>query len=297
MNKTEITVDTPARVLQRTRGFGHGPITRLMSPSDLGKLLKPFVFLDLFTAGKSAINAMSNMPVHPHSGIATVTVFTQGHMIYQYPSGETGQIGYGGTEWMMAGSGVWHGKEMVPGDVDALQGFQLWLALPPELENSAPNGHFFEATEMAHAGPAHVILGHYQGVQSPLPAPEGINYLLVTLALGETWTYAPPSNHGPAWLALATGELLTSEPIRAGEMVVFEAADAPVSFKATSTDGAVFVIGSAVSHPYPLHLGNYSVHTSAAALQAGERQIALLGEKMRTEGNQKTSAGTTPVYQ
>jgi len=80
-------------------------------------------------------------------------------------------------------------------------------------------------------------------------------------------------------------------------MVVFEAADAPVSLKATSTDGAVFVIGSAVTHPYPLHLGNYSVHTSAAALQAGERQISLLGEKMLTEGNQKTSAGTTPVYQ
>jgi len=26
----------------------HGPITRLMSPSDFGEILKPFVFLDLF---------------------------------------------------------------------------------------------------------------------------------------------------------------------------------------------------------------------------------------------------------
>ncbi|QNM58911.1 hypothetical protein XHV734_0045 [Xanthomonas hortorum pv. vitians] len=33
----------------RTRGTTRGPITRLMSPGDLGQLVKPFVFLDLFT--------------------------------------------------------------------------------------------------------------------------------------------------------------------------------------------------------------------------------------------------------
>jgi len=35
-------------IVQRTRGRTHGPATRLMSPSDLGEILKPFVFLDLF---------------------------------------------------------------------------------------------------------------------------------------------------------------------------------------------------------------------------------------------------------
>jgi hypothetical protein len=36
------------RVSARSRGRAHGPVTRLMSPSDLGQTLKPFVFLDLF---------------------------------------------------------------------------------------------------------------------------------------------------------------------------------------------------------------------------------------------------------
>ncbi len=40
----------PPRIIGRTRGRRHGPITRLMSPGDLGELLKPFVFLDLFDA-------------------------------------------------------------------------------------------------------------------------------------------------------------------------------------------------------------------------------------------------------
>ena len=42
-------VATEARaIVHRTRGSTHGPITRLVSPGDLGELLKPFVFLDLF---------------------------------------------------------------------------------------------------------------------------------------------------------------------------------------------------------------------------------------------------------
>ena len=42
-------------IVQRTRGYRHGPITRLMSPSDLGEQLKPVVFLDLFEADMRAL--------------------------------------------------------------------------------------------------------------------------------------------------------------------------------------------------------------------------------------------------
>jgi redox-sensitive bicupin YhaK (pirin superfamily) len=67
------------RIVHRTRGQEHGPIVRLMSPSDLGEELKPFVFLDLFEADMRAL--AGSMPVHPHSGIATVTVFADGDVI------------------------------------------------------------------------------------------------------------------------------------------------------------------------------------------------------------------------
>src|SRR3954465_4011244 len=87
-------------IVHRTRGHGHGPITRLMSPSDLGQVLKPFVFLDIFEMGGGAGGAM---PLHPHSGIATVTVFTQGRMRFDDPAAGSGTIDYGGVEWMRAG--------------------------------------------------------------------------------------------------------------------------------------------------------------------------------------------------
>ena len=57
-------------IVRRTRGRTHGPVTRLMSPSDFGEILKPFVFLDLFDHEGAPFNG----PLHPHSGIATLTM-------------------------------------------------------------------------------------------------------------------------------------------------------------------------------------------------------------------------------
>ena len=71
------------RIVHRTRGQGTGPIARLMSPSDLGEHLKPFVFLDLFEADMRGL--AGSMPVHPHSGIATVTVVTDGDVTFDDP--------------------------------------------------------------------------------------------------------------------------------------------------------------------------------------------------------------------
>lgn len=122
------------RIAEHTRGSSaHGPIIRLMSPSDLGQMLKPFVFLDFFDASGKAIHAMSDMPLHPHSGIATVTVFTQGKVHYNDPASGQGTFGYGGVEWMRAGNGVWHGKELSAGDVPEYRDSSCGLLCPRNL--------------------------------------------------------------------------------------------------------------------------------------------------------------------
>jgi redox-sensitive bicupin YhaK (pirin superfamily) len=267
-----------------------------MSPSDLGQLLKPFVFLDLFDADRATIQGMRDMPLHPHSGVATVTVIVEGAMRYSDPAIGSGTLGYGGVEWMRAGGGVWHGKELSGEDVPRILGFQLWLSLPAELENSEPVSRYIEARDMVSAGPAHVIVGSHQGLQSPVPAPDGVNYLVVTLRPGERWTYTPPAGHTVGWLALAKGSLDAGSPVEAGEMIIFEPGEAPIELAASGGDDAVFVLGSAVPHPYPLHLGYYSVHTSAQALAAGERRIAELGSAMQKAGDRRTASGTIAVF-
>jgi redox-sensitive bicupin YhaK (pirin superfamily) len=111
----------------RTRGHSHGPITRLVSPSDVGELIKPFVFLDAFDL---LPGQASGLGFHPHSGIATLTLVLEGSVSYEETTGVSGVLGPGSIEWMRAGRGVWHAG--APTGEKRTNGFQLWLALPPE---------------------------------------------------------------------------------------------------------------------------------------------------------------------
>ncbi len=282
------------KIVHLTRGYGHGPIVRLMSPSDLGEQLKPFVFLDLFEADMRDL--AGSMPVHPHSGIATVTVFTDGDVTFDDPQAGHGTIGYGGVEWVRAGRGVWHGKELSAGTSPTVRGFQLWVALRPDQEHAEPEAQYIGAEQMPSVGPARVVVGAYQGTTSPVRAPGAINYLLVTLKPGERWTYEPPSGHVTGWVAIAKGALTTGERLSTGELAIFEKGERPIMFEGADSVSATFVLGSAVPHPYPLHLGPYSVHTSAEALAAGERHIRELRQRLDATGDRRTASGSTPVF-
>ncbi len=265
------------RVTYRTRGHSHGPITRLVSPSDVGELIKPFVFLDYFEIDPK------NMPpigFHPHSGIATVTVVLEGQISYEETSGTKGIIDPGGVEWMRASGGVWH-TGGVAGSARA-KGFQLWVALPPEMENIASEARYLGREHFQSHGPARVILGRLGEAASKVPAPTTMNYLDVALAKGEKWRYDPPDKHTVAWIAVHRGKLATPEIVDKGELAVFEESNGALEFEALEDTG--FILGSAVKHPHELALGMYSVHTSQQALERGEAKIAEIGKRLRAEG-------------
>lgn len=264
-------------IVRRTRGRRHGPITRLVSPSDIGELIKPFVFLDLFDI--SATNAPS-FGWHPHSGIATLTVLHQGAFEYQETTGAKGILAAGGVEWMRAGRGVWHTGTAV--GTERTKGFQLWIALPEELEHAPCQSQYLSAGELSEEKPARVILGSNGRAKSPIRAPERINYLDVQLTAGERWTYQPPPGHEIAWMAVADGAVSTPEPVSAGELVVFEESNDALIIQADSASR--FVLGSAAKHPHELVLGRYSIHTSRAALDAGESEIQRIGHQLAAAG-------------
>jgi redox-sensitive bicupin YhaK (pirin superfamily) len=194
-----MTQNPLSRIARRTRGQNHGPITRLMSPSDFGRLLKPFVFLDRFdTQG----NAFSGFGLHPHSGIATLTYVAEGSVSYQDTNGATGLLPAGGIEWMRAGGGVWHGGGT--GESGRTRGFQLWIALPPELELGPSESVYLSPDVIPHDGPARVLLGSYGTATSAIKAPSPMNYLAVHLKAGEHWSYQLPAGHTVLWTAETT---------------------------------------------------------------------------------------------
>jgi redox-sensitive bicupin YhaK (pirin superfamily) len=91
-------------IVSRTQGTKHGSLTRMMSPGDLGQLLKPFVFLDLVDhEGEPFVGAL-----HPHSGIATLSYLSEGEVRYMgvsrlWGDGDAGDmIGRSVADWGFA---------------------------------------------------------------------------------------------------------------------------------------------------------------------------------------------------
>ena len=272
---------TPVRaqrkIVRRTRGIRHGAITRLMSPSDLGQVLKPFVFLDLFDMEKASFPGIG---LHPHSGIATVTYLFEGSIRYEDSNGATGLLPHGGVEWFKAGHGAWHGGG--PGDTGRARGFQLWLALPPEQELGPVENVYLAPDAVARDGPAHVLVGTHGGATSSIHAPASLNYLAVRLRAGESWRYQPAIDQTVAWVSLSTGRIRIPETVDAGELAIFEPSNDAIDVHADVD--AEFVLGSAAPHAHDLVLGQYSVHSSPASLQAAERRIREVQRRLQGEG-------------
>jgi redox-sensitive bicupin YhaK (pirin superfamily) len=247
-----------------------------MSPSDFGEILKPFVFLDLFDHHGAPFGG----GLHPHSGIATLTYVVEGAVSYIDPNNVKGTLPAGGVEWMQAGRGMWH-----DGGLDKAgrtRGFQLWIALPPELELGPTVSIYQPPEDIQSDGPARVLLGRSGAVSSVIEPPSPINYLAVRLKAGERWRYEPPASHTVLWTAIASGTVSVPDELRQGDLAAFEPSSEAVEFE--SLTDAEFVLGSAAPHGHDLVLGNYSVHTTRAALRDAEAHLQAIRRRLVEEG-------------
>src|SRR5216684_2327436 len=262
-------------IARRTHGQNHGLVTRLMSPSDFGEILKPFVFLDLFDHQGAPFNG----GLHPHSGIVTLSYVIEGAVNFIDPDNVKGTLSAGGVEWMQAGRGMWHGGGLHK--TGRTRGFQLWIALPPELE-LGPTVSIYQAREdVPQDGPARVLLGSHGSASSAIVSPSPINYLAVRLKAGERWRYEPPAGHTVLWTAVASGTVSVPDELRQGELAAFEASNETVQFEALSD--TEFMLGSAVPHDHELVLGSHLVHTSPDALREAQGQISAIRTRLVQE--------------
>jgi len=267
------------KILYRSKGHQHGPITRLVSPGDIGELIKPFVFLDMLSL---EFNRGGLFGYHPHSGIATVTLTLEGSMEYEDSTGKAGLLHAGSVEWMQAGGGVWHTGGPVSIGGSRLRGFQLWIALPPELENAEPESLYIESHQILNSGPARVIIGEYKGVSSPLPKVAPLIYLHVNLKEEEEWVFDPPNNHDVLWIAVNEGTVEVSGELISKEIAILDYQSNSLKIKAKGN--VSFVLGSAVKHPHSLITGAHSVHTTEDSLKLGEDGIRKVGKRLKAEG-------------
>jgi len=259
-------------------GRRHGPITRLVTPWNIGELTTPFVFLDY---AEVAAESPPLLGIQPHSSIATLTVVLNGALSFTDATGVHGTVGAGGFAWMSAAHAVWRGAAA---SGEPLRLFQLWISLPLSRQNSPVVSEGITPQEVQQEGPVSVILGQFGRARSPLrSAPAGINCLRVTLRDGQRWHYAAPDGHNVTWLAVDRGGLQLQEGERVYREQIAVFGDSAGVIEARADGDTSFVLGSARRQPRPLAPNERPLTASVAALVQAEPQPHWIAPRLRAQ--------------
>lgn len=257
-------------------GRRHGPITRLITPWNIGELTTPFVFLDYAEVDAESASLFG---IKPHSSIATLTLVLSGAVSFEDSTGDHGEVRAGGFAWMNTAHAVWRGGSHVAGE--PLRVFQLWISLSGPQQRSSAASERIASEEMATEGPVSVILGQFGRARSPLrSAPADINCLRVTLKDGQRWRYAAPVGHNVTWLAVDRGGL----QLQQGERVYWEQiavfGDSGGVIEGLAEGDTSFLLGSARRQPRPLALNEDRLPASVATLVPAEREPQRIAPRL-----------------
>ena len=158
-----------------TKGLGGGFMVRRSLPSALRQGVGPFVFFDHFGPVTIAADANVDVRPHPHIGLATVTYLFEGAMMHRDSTGIVQRIEPGAINLMMAGQGIVHSERTPPelkGTAYRSHGLQLWLAVPSERENDAPEFQHVAAADIPSSTidgvEIRVLIGSAYGLASPV---------------------------------------------------------------------------------------------------------------------------------
>ncbi len=134
-------------VLPAVRDLGGFDVRRAL-PSTQRRMVGPFVFLDSMGPVVFGPGAGVDTRPHPHIGLATLTYLLAGEMVHRDSEGHVQTIRPGEVNLMTAGRGIVHSERTGPEARAAggtMLGFQTWLALPLDLEETAPSFQHVEA--------------------------------------------------------------------------------------------------------------------------------------------------------
>ncbi|MEO8553436.1 MAG: pirin family protein [Kofleriaceae bacterium] len=169
----------------RPRDLGNFTVGRVL-PQVGRKMVGPFTFLDHM--GPASIDEMVVRP-HPHINLATVTYLFRGEILHRDSLGSKQAITPGAINWMSAGRGIAHSERIArDGAKHALEGLQLWIALPQAEEETAPFFRHHPAAslpELVEPGATiRVLCGNAYGATSPVETVSPAIYVDYVLTAG-----------------------------------------------------------------------------------------------------------------
>ena len=161
---------------ERSRDIGDFLVGRLI-PFRKKRMIGPFIFIDHMGPTQLGPDHYMNVDQHPHIGLSTLTYLLEGELMHEDSLGTKQLIQPGSVNWMTAGKGVSH-TERTPahlknGSVFTVHGYQIWVALPKELEEITPAFHHLPASKLPKwkegSAAFTLVAGKGFGKVSPLP--------------------------------------------------------------------------------------------------------------------------------
>lgn len=126
---------TPERIEARNADLGDGMLVRRVLPTRQRRMVGAWCFLDHAGPVEFAQGHEMHVHAHPHTGLQTFTWLIEGEVLHRDSIGSEQVIRPGQVNLMTAGRGIVHTED---GLTPRLHAAQLWIALPPHMEDCAP---------------------------------------------------------------------------------------------------------------------------------------------------------------
>ena len=140
-------------------------------------MVGPFIFIDHMGPSEIGNGKYLDVDQHPHIGLSTLTYMLEGEIMHRDSIGTVQRISPGSVNWMSAGKGVTHTErtpeDLRDGSMRKVHGYQIWVALPKELEEMAPEFHHIDGAALPRwqEGGASFTLVAGEGFDRKSPVP------------------------------------------------------------------------------------------------------------------------------
>jgi len=172
----------------RKAAIGDGTEVRRLLPQRTLRSIGAWCFLDHYGPDDVSRGAGMQVPPHPHIGLQTVSWLFDGHILHRDSLGSQQLIRPGELNLMTSGRGIAHSEESPRGRPALLHGLQLWIALPEAERLTEPSFAHHARLPRIYGKDAAVtvVIGEYQGEQSPAAVYSPLIGLEVSMAPGST---------------------------------------------------------------------------------------------------------------
>ena len=226
MRNNQILVD------EKPADIGQFTVGRLL-PIRKKRQVGPFTFIDHM--GPVALGNGKYMDVdqHPHTGLSTLTYLFEGEIAHKDSTGANQIITPGDVGFMTSGKAVTH-TERTPaqlrnGNGFTMHGYQVWVALPKELEDMEPNFQFIPKEELPSWKDGQtqytLVAGTGFGRQSPLKVHSPL-FMLKIESPEEQTIKINGELEGEIAIVVVTGSVFEKDTeIKAGQMLISKTED------------------------------------------------------------------------